>query len=293
MMRTRTVPKDQLPAIAGEDWIDRNRSPHAEGDVAWVPVKEGLACTREIPERRRYAGRGFFMLGNVAVIHGKRPKPEDVDGIVSFRHPDGILWIDSLEDVTRTPRTEILWGEAGEVCHRESGYVYYLDPKKVMFAQGNRNEKMRMARLISESPAGSRVADMFAGIGYFTIPMAGSGAQVHAMEINPVSFGYLKKNIQENNLSLQVQPEPGDCRALLSGAYDRVVMGHFDAIHMLPQVMPHVHEGSVIHLHSIGTVEGAIREITEGAGFSPTIEVHKVKKYRPHAWHIVQDVTLS
>jgi len=292
-MRTRTVPKDQLPAIAGEDWIDHTRSPFAEGDVAWVPVKEGQPYTHEIPERRRYSGRGFFMLGNVAVIHGKKPGPEAVDEIISFRHPDGVLWIDALEDVTRTPKTEVLWGEVGEVWHRESGYVYYLDPKKVMFAQGNRNEKMRMARLIREGPAGSRVADMFAGIGYFTIQMAGSGAQVHAMEINPVSFGYLLKNILENNLSAKVQPALGDCRALLSGDYDRVVMGHFDAIHMLPKVMPHVHEGSFIHLHSIGPVEGAIRDLVEGAGFSPTIEVHKVKKYRPHVWHMVQDVTLS
>ncbi len=292
-MRARAVPKDQLPVIAGEEWIDRTRSPYMEGDSAWVPVKEGLAYTRDIPELRRYAGRGFFMLGNVAVIHGKKPEPEVVDEIVGFRHPVGVLWIDSFKDVTRTPKTEVLWGEVGEVCHRESGYMYYLDPTKVMFAQGNRDEKMRIARLVGKSPAGSWVADMFAGVGYFTIPMAGSGAQVHAMEINPVSFGYLRKNIVKNGLPAQVQPALGDCRNLLSGEYDRIVMGHFDAIQMLPQVMPHVHEGSVIHVHSIGTVEGTIRDLVEGAGFSPTIEVHKVKKYRPHTWHMVQDVTLS
>jgi len=32
--------------------------------------------------------------------------------------------------------------------------------------------------------------------------------------------------------------------------------------------------------------------LVESAGFSATINVHKVKKYRPHTWHIVQDVTL-
>lgn len=293
MMRARAVPKDQLPKIADEDWIDPARSPFAEGDVVWVPVKAGMVYTHEVPERRQYTGRGFFMIGNVAVIHGKKPKPEDVDEIVSFRHPEGVLWIDAVEGVTRTPITEVLWGDVGEVCHRESGYVYYLDPRAVMFAQGNRDEKMRMARCIRESKLRQRVADMFAGIGYFTIPMAGSGAEVHAMEINPVSFGYLQRNIRENNLTAQVQPALGDSRSLLSGDYDRVVMGHFDAIHMLPQVMPHVAAGSVIHVHSLGTVEGAIREIAEGAGFSPTIEVHKVKKYRPHVWHLVQDVTLS
>ena len=32
----------------------------------------------------------------------------------------------------------------------------------------------------------------------------------------------------------------GDCRTLLTGTYDRVVMGHFDALNFLPAVFPHV-----------------------------------------------------
>jgi len=277
----------------GEDWVDRTRSPYVEEKTAWVPVREGLPYTREIPKRHRYQGRGFFMLGDVAVIHGKKPGKSEVEEIVSFRHPRGVIWIASLNDITRTPDTEVLYGDAGEVCHRESGYTYYLDPQKVMFSQGNREEKMRMAGLVRESPVPERVADMFAGIGYFTIPMAGSGATVHAMEINPVAFGYLQRNIAANDLSGSVQADLGDCRNLLSGEYDRVVMGHFDAITMFPAVIPHVHAGSVIHVHSIGNAENRIRELLQGTGFSATIQVHTVKKYRPHAWHMVQDVTLS
>ncbi|MCX6697420.1 MAG: SAM-dependent methyltransferase, partial [Methanoregula sp.] len=97
----------------------------------------------------------------------------------------------------------------------------------------------------------------------------------------------------ENTLAGQIQPALGDCRNLLTGEYDRVVMGHFDAIHMLPDIISYVHPGSVIHLHSIGTVEAEIKEVVEGAGFSATIEVHTVKNYRPHESHMVQDVTLS
>jgi tRNA wybutosine-synthesizing protein 2 len=162
-----------------------------------------------------------------------------------------------------------------------------------MFAQGNRDEKMRMARLIKAGLVGERVADLFAGIGYFTIPMAGSGARVHAMEINPVAFGYLKRNIAENGLGERVEAAYGDCRTLLSGDYDRVVMGHFDAVTILPAVFSHVHAGSVLHVHSIGDATEAIRASIEGAGFCASIHVHKVKKYRPHTWHVVQDVTLS
>jgi tRNA wybutosine-synthesizing protein 2 len=292
-MRVRAVPKEKLKDVGHEDWIDTRRSPYADGEIAWVPVREHEAFDREIPERRRYRGRGFFMVGEVAVIHGKKPAREQVGEMVSFRHPRGVLWIESLHDVTRTPKTEVLWGNVGEERHRESGYSYILDPGKVMFAQGNRNEKMRIAELVRRSNTPERVADMFAGIGYFTIPAAGSGARVHAMEINPVAFDYLNRNILENGFSDRVTASLGDCRVLLRGEYDRIVMGHFDAIALLMSALRHVHAGSVIHLHSIGTVEDQIREHAEETGFSVTIQVHKVKKYRPHAWHVVQDITLA
>jgi len=292
-MRVRAVPKDTLREVAGEAWIDHTRRPYAEGDIAWVPVRDTEPCEREIPRRIRYRGKGFFMIGGVAVIHGKKPGREEIEEIVGFRHPRGVLWIESLHDATRTPCTELLWGDAGEVRHHENGYTYILDPGKVMFAQGNRIEKMRIAQMVRNSTPGERVADMFAGIGYFTIPVAGSGAHVHAMELNPVAFGYLNRNIVENGLSDRVVTSLGDCRDLLTGTYDRIVMGHFDAISMLSSALLHVREGSIIHLHSIGTVENAIQDLADKAGFSATIHVHKVKKYRPHAWHMVQDVIIS
>ena len=191
--------------------------PYADGDTAWVPVRENEPYDRELPERRRYKGRGFFVAGNVAVIHGKKPDRAEVEEIVNFRHPEGVLWIESIFDVTRTPRTEVIWGEVGEVEHHENGYAYIFDPRKVMFSPGNRIEKMRMAHLVSQSDAPERVADMFAGIGYFSVPMAGSGARVHAIEINPVAFGYLVRTIERNGLSDRIAPFPGDCRDLLTG----------------------------------------------------------------------------
>ena len=292
-MHVRAVPKEQIRTVQEEDWIDRNRSPYAEGDTLWVPVKDGAAFDRVIPKKHPYTGRGFFMIGEIAVIHGRKPAHSEVEEIVQFRHPLGVLWIESLNEVTRTPSTEVLWGDVGEVQHHENGYTYILDPRKVMFSQGNRLEKLRMAALVIESGLHERVADMFAGIGYFTIPVAGSGGDIHAMEINPVAFEYLQRNIIVNGLSERVTASLGNCRDLLSGTYNRIIMGHFDAMTMLPSALQHVEPGSVIHVHSIGSVEDPIRECCKSAGFSPSIIVHNVKKYRPHAWHVVQDVTLA
>lgn len=292
-MRARKVKTADLETVRGAGWADLTRSPWVEGDIAWVPVKEGEPFDAEIPERTPYTGRGYYMTGDVAILHGDRPSPAETEAIVRFRHPRGVVWIASLDDVTRTPRTELLFGTAGEVCHRESGYAFILDPQKVMFSMGNRDEKARIASLIRDGPGDERVADMFAGIGYFTIPMAGAGARVHAMEINPVAFGYLERNIAENRLSGRITAALGDCRTLLSGTYDRIVMGHFDAMTMLPEALAHARAGTNLHVHSIGPAEERILPAVEGAGFSATIQVHKVKKYRPHAWHVVQDVTLA
>jgi tRNA wybutosine-synthesizing protein 2 len=232
------------------------------------------------------------MLGDVAVIRGKRPSKKRINDLVSFRHPRGVLWIRSLHDHTRIPDAEVMYGEIGEVRHHENGYVYVFDPQLVMFAQGNREEKGRLARCVMSAERSERIADMFAGIGYFTIPMAGRGAYVHAMEINPVAFRYLQQNVLENRLSDRVQVTCGDCRKLLSGIYDRIIMGHFDSITMLGYALRHVRTGSIIHLHSLGTIENEIRMHVASAGFSAEIHVHKVKKYRPHTWHMVQDVVI-
>jgi tRNA wybutosine-synthesizing protein 2 len=292
-MHVRGIPRSELAEISTADWVDWTRKPCIEGDVAWVPVLPGEPFDRDLSRQPAYTGRGYYLIGDIVVIHGKRPDPDDIRKIADFCKPRGIVWREALQDITRTPRVETVWGECGEVRHRESGYTYFLDPSKVMFSQGNRTEKTRIARQILEGTGRERVADMFAGVGYFTIPMAGARATVHAMEINPVSCGYLQRNAAENQLADRITISPGDCRDHLTGLYDRIIMGHFDALDFLPDALRHVKPGSIIHLHGIGPKTEHIDDLVRSAGFSCGIIVHKVKKYRPHAWHVVHDVTIA
>lgn len=292
-MRVRAYPLERSRDLDNAVWVDRTRAPVAEGNTLWVPVVASESCDREIPEKQRYRGRGYHMIGDIAVMHGKKPLLAEIEGIARFRHPRGILWIESIQDLTRTPKTQVVWGSCGEVSHRESGITYILNPQEVMFAMGNREEKTRISRMVQENTRHERIADMFAGIGYFTLPLAKTGADVHAMEINPIAFGYLLRSMEANGLSDRITPSLGDCRQCLSGTYDRIIMGHFDAISLLPDALRHVTAGSIIHVHSIGSAEEAITTHAEKADFSSTIDVHKVKKYRPHVWHVVQDVYLS
>jgi tRNA wybutosine-synthesizing protein 2 len=285
-MRVRRVPVNDLRESGGEEWWERTRSPYVSNGIAYVPVKDGYPADSDLPPRVPYKGRGFYMVGTIAVLHGREPTDEEVLEIESWKNPTGIVWVHSYRGRERIPDIRILSGTSSEVCHRELGMSYWLDPALVMFSQGNRDEKVRMMK---EVRPGERVADMFAGIGYFSIPIATSGAAVHAMEIYPVAYRYLVRNIRENHLDDLITPGCGDCRDLLSGAYDRIIMGHFDAPLMLDAAFDHIREGGTIHMHSAGRSPPVIPEKyrdrcrDEGS-------VRRIKKVAPHTWHYVLDM---
>ena len=290
VIRVREIPLAELSSVMDSDWADTSSKPYVSGETAYVPVREGYFSTGTLAPRHRYGGRGYQMIGPIAVVRGERPNPEEVMQIVDWQHPRGVVWVSSHSGVCRVPTTEVLYGSTGDVIHRESGISFCIDPAQVMFSQGNRTEKMRIAALVRN---GELVADMYAGIGYFTLPVARAGGIVHAMEINPAAFRYLERNIVLNKLSGRIVATCGDCRDLLSGLYDRVIMGHFDSAVALLQVLSHVHPGSVLHVHSSGPQPQDITRHLSSSGFDAEISVRVVKKTGPHCWHYVQDVTLA
>jgi tRNA wybutosine-synthesizing protein 2 len=292
-MRVRKVPLPDLARRAGEGWVDRGRRPVVMDGVAYVPVREGEPCELEIPERRLYHGRGYQRLGDLVILHGPRPSQGEVEEINGWLRPRGILWVRGIAGAGRTPRAQVISGAAGEVCHREYGCRFVLDPSRVMYAMGNLSERHRLAALARKAGEGERVGDLFAGIGYFTLPLAREGCRVHAMEISPAAFGYLARNIRLNDVPHRVHAECGDCRDLLHGTYDRLVMGHFDAPLYLPDALAHARSGTILHVHTLRDEAERIRSLAREAGFTASVTTRRVKSYAPHIWHRVQDVTLS
>lgn len=69
---------------------------------------------------------------------------------------------------TRDSKAVLLKGKDGWVEHRENGILYCLDVTRCMFSSGNVTEKARMGRLAC---CGETVVDLFAGIGYYTLPL--------------------------------------------------------------------------------------------------------------------------
>jgi tRNA wybutosine-synthesizing protein 2 len=289
-MRVREVQVQELRKLRGVVWRDEGHRVWVDGRTAYVPVREGFPCTHDLPSRNPYSGRGYYLMGNVAVLHGDYPSETEIRELVEWTGAEGVMLVRSCEGSERIPRTEVVYGTVGEVCHHEAGIRYHIDPRHLMFSMGNRDEKSRMCMDVRR---GERVADMFAGIGYFTLPMARKGAFVHAMEINPVAYRYLVKNIGENGVTGNVLAEPGDCRDLLRGTYDRILMGHFESVQFLPSALAHAGSGTVLHVHSAGETPSGLEGIISEHGFSGSVTSRKVKKYAPHRWHYVQDVILS
>jgi tRNA wybutosine-synthesizing protein 2 len=204
-----------------------------------------------------------------------------------------VLWVRDHAGAERVPDLEVLRGEAGEVVHRENGLVYRLDPSRVMFSGGNREEKARLAALAGRD---ERAADLFAGIGYFALPLARAGARVHAMEINPEAFGYLEDNLAANGLTDRVEADCGDCRDLLRGVYDRLVLGHFEAPAFLGEALAHVRGGSVLHVHGVERTPGdlgpALGRTAADCGHAVGLSRRTVKTCGPRRFHAVYDLVI-
>jgi len=134
-----------------------------------------------------------------------------------------------ITGIYREPKTKIIYGTSDtETIHKENGIRFKLDPQKIMFSSGNMDERIRMAKISNKSET---VVDLFAGIGYFTLPIAvySRPKKVFACEKNPVSYNYLYQNISLNNITSIVEPLKGDNRKVApKNVANRVILGYFD-----------------------------------------------------------------
>lgn len=203
-----------------------------------------------------------------------------------------------IEGQFRQPKRELLLGSGTETIHKEHGCFFKQDVTKVMYSKGNLEERKRMSRL----GKGEIVMDMFAGIGYFSIPMAvhARPEKIISIEINPESFAYLKENIRLNHVEDIITPVLGDCsQAAPEGEADRVIMGYVGTTHhyLEPAIKALNKSGGILHYHE--TVpenlartrpEERIKKAAESLGKKVEfLETRRIKKYSPGVLHVVVD----
>jgi|LWDU01.1.fsa_nt_gi tRNA wybutosine-synthesizing protein 3 len=224
----------------------------------------------------------------------------------------------------RQSRVQLMCGDDGWVSHKEHGVNYVFDATKVMFSQGNLNERGRMGRIakqnatkdVSRIVGSETIVDLFNGIGYYSLQylVHGNIEHLHACEMNPDSITAFKRGLEKNGVADKCTIHQGNNQRTapqLTGKADRVLLGLLPtstaawplAVNCLKE------EGGVIHVHE------NIEEYEEGAKqkwLEETVEkfnqlaksigrnwqitpqpLQLIKWYAPSVRHVVLDLHFS
>ncbi len=327
----RTRAQAAIGSLRAEGVYDDGRSVYECGDeTVAVPVTEhpvetavlevvrdeGQPRLRTVPDHLREAGwtdaeldrapASWAVVGSVILVEmGDAPRPGEVGEALLAVHggADTVLARGGIDGQHREPSVTVVAGEGDtETVHREHGTEYALDLAEVMFSPGNKAERTRMGEVVS---ATERVLDPFAGVGYFTLPMARAGARVTAIEHNPEAFSYLLENATRNGVTDRVEPYRADCRDVLDTyegpAFDRAVLGYYDAYEYLPWVVPVVASGGIVHVHEatpeslvpdrpVGRLEDAAADCGRDVS---VLDTRTVKGYSEGVSHVAVDARLD
>lgn len=211
--------------------------------------------------------------------------------------------------LTRDAQIEMLLGESW-VEFKQHDVKFGFDAGKVMFSSGNITERKRMADLDVKDEV---ILDVFAGIGYYTLPIAkhGQPKKIHAFEINPSSIEGLSWGINANDVASIVEIHEGDNRLHLprfEHIADRCILGLLPSSASVwelcfDSLKP---SGGVLHIHMnveeehIGSWAEETRLYFEQLAHAKNQDsnvqighIEKVKWYAPRIRHVVLDLHID
>ena len=258
-----------------------------------------------IPELDGIVPDRWELIGDIAIVH-LDPRCEPFKDIIGSTYAE-VLGVKTVcADVRgvsgefRRPSMDVIYGTETESVILQNGIRYGFDVTKVMFASGNTEERMRMR---CQDCKGETVVDMFAVIGYFTLPLAKySGARrVFACEKNPESYRFLVKNVYANEVQDVVIPILSDNRKLTGRCFaDRILMGYVQTTsEFIPKALEMLKPNGLIHYHDtfyVNEYMDRIREIFDRACGPEEYEiemVREVKSFAPSVSHYVADIRIK
>jgi len=252
---------------------------------AKIPLKSELAELMPV---------SYQQIGDICLIFLNKKlysKRKEIGKVILENHPQfkTVCIRNKISGEFRKPKVEVIAGDGTETVHRELGCSFKLDVSKIMWSKGNHFEKKRMISVVEPREV---IVDMFAGIGYWTIPIAkhAKAAKIYAIEKNKTAFDYLEQNIRANYIA-NVIPILGDCMKVKNlPRADRIIMGYFpNTLKFLPSALKISKKGTIIHLHELTSdVKKTTKEIWKHK--VKIIGVREVKEYSPSKRHYVFDL---
>lgn len=187
-----------------------------------------------------------------------------------------------------------------ETLHKEHGCRFKLDVTKVYFSPRLSYERQRILEQVKD---GEVIADLFAGVGPFSILLAKyRDVKVYAIDVNPAAVEYLRENIKLNKVESRVIPLLGDAREVAPrNIASRVIMNlpkssdkyldlAFDAlkegaIHFYA-ISPEddLYDSKIKFIESVAKQKGRAIEI---------LNKRIVRPYSPRNYHVVIDVMVK
>ncbi|MBE6499449.1 MAG: class I SAM-dependent methyltransferase family protein [Methanobrevibacter thaueri] len=239
----------------------------------------------------------YKKIGDILILDKQYPN-QDYKELSTKHKVKTIMEIDHIQGTKREPVYKILYGNETETINKENGCLFKLDLSKVMWSKGNNNERLRIAKQVTDNET---IIDMFAGIGYFSIPIGvhANPKKVISIEINPNSYHFLCENIKLNKIT-NITPVLGDCMQITPKyKADRIIMGYVKTTHhYLKTAINSLNKGGILHYHETVPEKlmktRPIERIISQANNREVelIKINKIKKYAPGVEHVVIDARI-
>ncbi|MBA7507074.1 hypothetical protein ES706_05790 [subsurface metagenome] len=193
------------------------------------------------------------------------------------------------------------------VIHKEHGVLYKFDITKIMFSKGNLNERKYLTTLVKP---GEYIIDMFAGIGYFSLPIGihSEAKIIYSIELNSIAFKYLQENVKLNHLEEKIIPIFGNCKEEVKNLAekgvkaDRILMAVFPAPkdYISSALLCVKDSGTIVHYEGVKEKSKYLElfdefnNVAKQNGYKCELKEYRiVKSYGPRLYHIVVDILVN
>lgn len=255
---------------------------------------------------------GFQRLGQVVILrlHKELEMEKEIIGETVLTCVPGTKtacrYTGKISSEFREPEIEWIAGEHNTIVeHHEHECVFRFDVTKLMWSQGNMNERKRMYENVKK---GEVVVDFFCGMGYWSIPIAKHAhpKHVYAIDANKNAIEAIRENQSLNKIPKSVLTIiHGKCEEIaptLGKIADRVIMGYIPApqfalpaaFHILKEERGMIHYEGVCEQEKYDELVQQVRDVAVQFGMRvELVHAQQVKSMAPRKYHYTLDLKIT
>jgi len=137
----------------------------------------------------------------INLVTSKGKLPEEVENYFDFAH--SLYWsINETKSDVSYGRPEKFWGEE-YIKEKLNNCRYLIHPNT--FFQTNSYQAAKLIKIVEKFANGSKILDLYCGVGTFAIYLAGKGFEVDGIDNNQFAIKIAEKNAELNNVNATFQ----------------------------------------------------------------------------------------